>query len=144
MAPTDLTQLSSNWKILQEKLKQEKPASTPLKRKSADEDDTKRVVKRQKVQAGHTNGTRMAPPHSKAKKIRPRSKSIPSKRLSGDEEAERPATSHGDHEAIDDEAQVNEGVSPTAIAGKYIALDCEMVGFGPTPGTLRQSRTQYL
>ena len=27
----------------------------------------------------------------------------------------------------------NEGVNPTAFAGKYIAIDCEMVGFGPTP-----------
>lgn len=31
------------------------------------------------------------------------------------------------------ESHINEGVSPTNLAGKYIALDCEMVGFGPTP-----------
>jgi RNA exonuclease 4 len=29
--------------------------------------------------------------------------------------------------------RLNEGVSQTAIAGKYIALDCEMVGYGPNP-----------
>jgi len=27
----------------------------------------------------------------------------------------------------------NQGLSPTAVLGKYIALDCEMVGVGPTP-----------
>ncbi|MCJ1277570.1 3'-5' exonuclease [Puttea exsequens] len=31
--------------------------------------------------------------------------------------------------------KVNEGFSSTAKAGKYIAIDCEMVGVGPTPDT---------
>ena len=29
--------------------------------------------------------------------------------------------------------RINEGLSPTGEAGKYIALDCEMVGVGPSP-----------
>jgi RNA exonuclease 4 len=33
---------------------------------------------------------------------------------------------------------INEGVSQTALAGKYIALDCEMVGYGPPPATSSQ------
>lgn len=35
-------------------------------------------------------------------------------------------TPHPDHPDIE-----NEGVSSTALPGKYIALDCEMVGYGP-------------
>lgn len=35
---------------------------------------------------------------------------------------------HPDHPDIE-----NEGVSETALPGKYIALDCEMVGVGPEP-----------
>jgi len=31
------------------------------------------------------------------------------------------------------EGKVNEGLSPTAEVGKYISLDCEMVGVGPNP-----------
>ena len=31
--------------------------------------------------------------------------------------------------------KINEGLSTTADAGKYIAVDCEMVGVGPTPDT---------
>ncbi|KAI5300500.1 hypothetical protein KEM56_002392 [Ascosphaera pollenicola] len=30
-------------------------------------------------------------------------------------------------------AKVNEGLSPTAKVGKYVAIDCEMVGVGPNP-----------
>ena len=30
---------------------------------------------------------------------------------------------------------INEGLSPIGEAGKYIAIDCEMVGVGPTPDT---------
>ncbi len=32
-----------------------------------------------------------------------------------------------------DNAKINEGLSSTAEAGKYIAIDCEMVGVGPDP-----------
>ena len=30
-------------------------------------------------------------------------------------------------------SNINEGISPTTKAGKYVAIDCEMVGVGPTP-----------
>ena len=33
------------------------------------------------------------------------------------------------------EDRINEGLSPVGEAGKYIAIDCEMVGVGPTPDT---------
>ncbi|KAF6230949.1 hypothetical protein HO173_010857 [Letharia columbiana] len=33
------------------------------------------------------------------------------------------------------EDTINEGLSPVAEAGKFIAIDCEMVGVGPTPDT---------
>ena len=32
-------------------------------------------------------------------------------------------------------ATINEGLSPVAEAGKFLAIDCEMVGVGPTPDT---------
>jgi RNA exonuclease 4 len=135
MAPADLTQLSSNWKKLQEKLTKGKPASDQsLKRKRTDEENKKSsaVGKRRKVEVvGKTQSNGGMNP-SRERKGRPRSKSIPGQKTEPEEET-RPATSNGFHEESKDEAQVNEGVSPTALAGKYIALDCEMVGFGPTP-----------
>ena len=39
----------------------------------------------------------------------------------------------GSHTKVED--RINEGVSPIKEAGKYIAVDCEMVGVGPTPDT---------
>jgi RNA exonuclease 4 len=134
MAPIEPTQLSSNWKKLQEKLKQDKPASEQnLKRKRPNEESTKSVVKRQKFQSTtktQSNGG-MNPP--KERKGRPRSKSSVEEEREELEIQSRPATSNGFREQSKEEAQVNEGVSPTALAGKYIALDCEMVGYGPTP-----------
>jgi RNA exonuclease 4 len=134
MAPVELTQLSSNWKKLQKTLKQETPVSEQnLKRKRTNEEIKTRVVKRQMVHSSgktQSNGG-MNPP--KELKGRPRSKSTVDEEKKEAETESRPATSNGIREQSKEEAQVNEGVSPTALAGKYIALDCEMVGFGPTP-----------
>jgi RNA exonuclease 4 len=134
MAPVENTQLSSNWKKLQEKLKHQKPVSDPkLKRKRTDDETKKSVVKRQKVQFTGTTQSNggMNPP--KERQGRPRSRSTVEVGEKEQETDGRPATSNGFREQSKEEAQVNEGVSPTALAGKYIALDCEMVGFGPNP-----------
>ncbi|KAF2432652.1 hypothetical protein EJ08DRAFT_126076 [Tothia fuscella] len=136
MAPSDLSQLSSNWKKLQENLKKETPNTEKnLKRKQPEEIPKKSFVKRQKVQTNGAASTDVKMDATARKIARPRSKSIPSKNSKSQKEdqTERPATSLGNHESPISTERVNEGVSETAIAGKYIALDCEMVGFGPTP-----------
>jgi RNA exonuclease 4 len=133
----DVSKLSSNWKILQGRLtatnkSNAELASRTLKRKSsetADEDDNSNKAKRWKEnsqnkarrQADMNNGT-----------TKPRSKSLVDTTRSPVETPTRPSTSHSNHEP-DLETQENEGVSSTAMAGKYIGLDCEMVGVGPTP-----------
>lgn len=44
-------------------------------------------------------------------------------------------SSHGTSDQIAQgiEAATNQGLSPNAEAGKYVAIDCEMVGVGPNP-----------
>jgi len=136
MAPVDLTQLSSNWRKLQAKLREEQAVeritTNGVKRQQPD-GPSKGPAKKRRLESGVSskikadtmgNGVESA--------FRQRSKSQPAKRITTDHENTRPSTSHEpSHPSL--EAQTNEGVSPTAIAGRYIALDCEMVGFGPTP-----------
>lgn len=140
MAPLELTELSSNWKKLQAKLQAEKsqhPSPDGMKRKHS---DGQQVSTRKRSKFGSNSS-----PSSKRKGIpmnkdgiataRPRSKSLPAERdaLPPNEDVDsRPSTSHrSSHPARP--AQINEGVSEMAIPGRYIALDCEMVGFGPNP-----------
>jgi RNA exonuclease 4 len=110
MAFMDSPKLSSNWRELQKKLGTG-PGSNPLKRK-------------------RTNEASMN--HSSKFHSRPRSKSINlGKSVKDFKEVERPSTSLSKHEA--EQPVFNEGVSSTALPGKYIALDCEFVGVGPPP-----------
>jgi len=140
MAPVELTQLSSNWRKLQATLQEEKVkslATDGVKRKRTDE-PLKVVGKRQRLESGppargssKSNVNTMN--NGATKHSRPRSKSQPAKRdVETEHDSARPSTSH-EHSRPSSEAQINEGVSPTAMPGRYIALDCEMVGFGPTP-----------
>lgn len=69
--------------------------------------------------------------------FRPRSKSSSSTKQKLDtadwsNTTERPATALSAYPS-QPRAEQNEGVSLTALPGKYIALDCEMVGVGPPP-----------
>jgi RNA exonuclease 4 len=103
----DIKTLSSNWKQLKQKLREEKSQTSARKRKRTD-----------------------SMPEPDRKKPRPRSKSLHSAPpVPPAESPERPSTSHANRPAPPDEP----GVSATAFAGKYVALDCEMVGVGPTP-----------
>jgi RNA exonuclease 4 len=176
MAPGNTTQLSSNWKRLQETLAKEKKAvplkdkeiskkengiSRPaLKRKRADEPEARPIVKRNKLELPGQRRDQLELPGQRRnklelpgqrrnklrmeqsfeqKKLR-KSKSSPAIKPTNtsaeddeeEEEQERPSSSNGIH-PTSSESHINEGVSPTNLAGKYIALDCEMVGFGPTP-----------
>jgi len=141
MASLEPTELSSNWKKLQTKLQHEKAKESSL-----------RGVKRKLSSFGHEASTSKRPKprtkevsSSKRKSeimnrtsqsvVRPRSKSQPAKKpveAQNESHDSRPSTSHG-APAITPPAEVNEGVSDTTIPGRYIALDCEMVGIAPNP-----------
>ncbi|TID25666.1 Ribonuclease H-like domain [Venturia nashicola] len=157
MAPGNTTELSSNWKRLQETLAKEKKAAPPkdkdsskrengipqsLKRKRANEPERKPAVKRSKIETPGQRRNKIRMARSSEPNTLRKSKSTPhlkptnpsaSEDEDEDEEQDRPSSSNGVHVTSSDEAHTNEGVSPTNLAGKYIALDCEMVGFGPTP-----------
>jgi RNA exonuclease 4 len=116
----DITTLSSNWKALKQKLREEKSQKEPAPPLNS--------KKRKRTDL-------MPDSQPDRKKPRPRSKSLhaaptvsPS---TATESPERPSTSHSNRPAAPPADQP--GVSPSAFAGKYVALDCEMVGFGPTP-----------
>lgn len=146
----ELKDLSSNWKKLQETL--EKNTSRPPKGKASED-----VLQPQRNSVRH----RKAEPSSHKRRLEtakdklPTSKmGTPSSRPSGKtpsaslalwaEDNDIPAedivaaygispksTSVLDTKYAGD--KINEGLSPTSEAGKYIALDCEMVGVGPDP-----------
>lgn len=137
MSGPDLKQLSSNWKKLQEKLKSDKkkepPANNGLKRK--------RVESTKSTSSGINKKTKIS--KDKDSKLRKMGYYLSS-----------PSTSRNDlikdHD-IDPSAitaaygpsskttahtdTINSGQHPTNKLGKYIALDCEMVGTGPPPHT---------
>ena len=162
MAPIELKDLSSNWKKLQKTLQpstskptssrpQEKDAHESLKRKRAGTTNgshahisssslngtvkhtTKQVPrKRQKMEEPTSVG---ASNRHHDHKTLSKSVSMPSLKhstLATDENDVEtsisvlaPSPHHPD--------TVNEGTSRTALPGKYIAIDCEMVGTGPEP-----------
>ncbi|KAL9113064.1 MAG: hypothetical protein Q9227_002676 [Pyrenula ochraceoflavens] len=117
----DLENLSSNWKKLQATLKSNSQASTLSSSSKAISRPPERNLKRKRHEATplqkkmtSSSFTRSASASADTV-IEPQSP--PSARPPPSRKAETP----------------NEGLSPTVTAGKYIALDCEMVGVGPDP-----------
>jgi len=113
----DTSTLSSNWKILQKRLSAGKKAapqssSKSLKRKRSHMSNQTPIQSRLRSKSTAT-------PKSNALSTSP------------NDSNPRPSTSHSGHP--ESKALRNEGVSPTAFPGKYIALDCEFVGVGPPP-----------
>ena len=145
----DLKELSSNWKKLQEVLKQN--SSKSPKRIAADDvlQPQQNGVKRQKIRHSNksssqtaresTKGNTMGISWSRSKKDAPSSSlalwahdnDIPAKDLAAAYGTPLKSTSIPDFKGT--EEKVNEGLSTIAEAGKYVAIDCEMVGVGPTP-----------
>jgi RNA exonuclease 4 len=152
----DPSLLSSNWKRLQASLpKKESRETTSLKRKRPDAVKQRPEKKRQKIETlsgtahsrskskGQMNGTNGVTNHIH------KSKSAPSLRSKAAAQDDVTASDNEDDDSADSEPEssskiseatiaeskdtLNEGVSQTALAGKYIALDCEMVGYGPNP-----------
>jgi RNA exonuclease 4 len=165
MAPIDLGTLSSNWKILQQRLKPSTPATPPKSKKF--EEETHSSLKRKRTQ--HANGKHG---DESAKSVNGSQKNTPRKPLSSRkrQKMEEPASvgasvKQHDTKTLSKSASMpslkktpllsdprdaaaavsilephsdfpdveNEGVSEVALPGKYVALDCEMVGVGPEP-----------
>jgi RNA exonuclease 4 len=161
MAPVELSNLSSNWKKLQASLQAAKPTESS-KHKKFDQ-ETQPSLKRKRSQANgtnahaHVNGKadvtpRKTPPSRKRRKMEEpnsvgasvkhhdtktlsRSTSMPSLKktplLTSQADTVEPLSVLEPHPDFPDIE--NEGVSETALPGKYIAVDCEMVGIGPEP-----------
>ena len=147
----DLQNLSSNWKKLQQTLKKKDAAPAP-KRKAGEETSqaTEDRAKRRKIKrergspipqkpqqgsnpnsmaAGWFNTQRQAPSASVA--LWAEDNNIPAKDLLAAYGTSLKGASLPDAEST--EEHPNEGLSPTNEAGKYVAIDCEMVGVGPNP-----------
>lgn len=155
----DLNNLSSNWKKLQETLK--KDTSKPPKRKASQ--DVPQLydngIKRRKRTIGSSasiphskksplNAQSMGVVLSKAKEtiIGPSSSSLALWAKDNDISPQDLAAAYGTPSKkaspldlpLDTEKNtdnINEGLSSAVDAGRYISIDCEMVGVGPTPDT---------
>ena len=144
--------LSSNWKTLQETLKK-KDASGPPKRKAREEypqayENGENGAKRRKSEleekptisketrklstpsmgAGWSKTQDHATSASLA--LWAQDNNIPARDLAA---AYGTPLSKSTPDTKNAEEHPNEGLSPTNVAGKYVAIDCEMVGVGPDP-----------
>ena len=147
-AGLDLQNLSSNWKKLQEKLSAD--TSKPPKRKAAVLQPSQHENERQKIEKKPPNFFK-ASTHGKPEMGLSWSSSekaaAPSATLALWAE-DNDISAKDLHEAYGtslkstsipnlqvDAEVINEGISSGAVSstGKYVAIDCEMVGVGPTP-----------
>ncbi|KAL9120850.1 MAG: hypothetical protein Q9187_002588, partial [Circinaria calcarea] len=144
----ELKDLSSNWKQLQKSLQRDQP-SKPTKRKASEDilqpqrngakrykSDSKlrrpseRVTSANKGMGfGTSKVIDTAPSASLA--LWAEDNDISAKDLAAAYGTTLKTTSLPDTKYAGD--SINAGLSPSVEAGKYIAIDCEMVGVGPTP-----------
>lgn len=141
MPGLDLSQLSSNWKKLQEKLRSDKPRkSNALKRKRNDESNTTAArVKKAKTTAYEPqrrhNRNKMGLSSSKTQE--PSNNTYTS--LTRDHDISRADISQAYSTASTSSTpkpyqdEINGGLHSTHKIGKYLGLDCEMVGTGAPP-----------
>ncbi|KAJ5635633.1 uncharacterized protein N7484_008946 [Penicillium longicatenatum] len=129
----NMSGLSSNWKKLQATLKKDSPSTTTssTKRKASDRDSASGPVKKHKF--ADKKQTKQAPSAYKLQRMGDASRSADSgdsapalRRKSSAGFSAQPAADARSN-------KVNEGRSKTAELGKFIAMDCEMVGVGPNP-----------
>ncbi|EAW11222.1 putative 3'-5' exonuclease [Aspergillus clavatus NRRL 1] len=129
----DAKNLSSNWKKLQETLKKESVPSASKKRKTSDREDENAVVKKPRT---HTLGNKKKPIKKRTMSEGTQNGGDKSTQASTVKTISRKSSTATLSEKTRTEsriAKVNEGRSPTAEIGKYVAMDCEMVGVGPNP-----------
>ncbi|KAK5132433.1 hypothetical protein LTR08_009116 [Meristemomyces frigidus] len=149
MPGLDLTHVSSNWKQLQGRIEREKKAAqssdNALKRKRPDEKKPlpDHVYKQIRLAAAATANPGKRRPVSRrtmgTSDSRPAAPP-PTRSQLATEHNLRPADLAAAYGSAPPTAGVtrpadvvNAGRHPTAKAGKYVALDCEMVGTGPPP-----------
>lgn len=146
----ELKELSSNWKQLQQTLKAD--ATKPPKRKASEStlQPQRNGVKYRKFERDSARPQNRDSEKSMGMGLRSSSvgdtkpsaslalwaedHDIPAKDLAAAYGHSLKSTSVADQDvALED--RINEGLSPVGEAGKFIAIDCEMVGVGPTPDT---------
>ncbi|MCJ1257793.1 3'-5' exonuclease [Lignoscripta atroalba] len=147
----ELKVLSSNWKKLQESLQKDQTVHAATRKASKDILQPQRNgVKRQKANhkppralqrngngirqrkgmgLGSSKGEESAPSASLA--LWAEDNDIPAEDLKAAYGSSLTTTSLPNANYAPE--SVNEGLSPTAEAGRYLAIDCEMVGVGPNP-----------
>ncbi|KAM0474872.1 hypothetical protein ACHAPX_007393 [Trichoderma viride] len=145
-----MAELSSNWKILQARLKAGAASQPPVKRKA--EEQLQSSAKRKS--AGKFESKSSVPPSRKKKAVAHRMGGVQSS-TAVDKPKQNPSPSLAiwakDHEVSTEELaeayglgvkgnsmmfesekdKVNYGLSSGVEIGKYVAIDCEMVGVGP-------------
>ncbi|KAK5008088.1 3'-5' exonuclease, partial [Cryomyces antarcticus] len=162
MPGVELQNLSSNWKNLQKSLSKDKTTPTapnPLKRKTTSDGlpvSHSNGVKRKKletrdIQSPVRRRRMMGSYPSKEPPVQPKPAASPSASLAlFAEDNDIPAADVAAAYKLDrvktaastpaststpQQDALNSGLNPAAVPGKYIALDCEMVGTGPPPAT---------
>lgn len=145
----ELKDLSSNWKKLQQTLKAD--TSKPPKRKASESVllPQHNGVKYRKTEKGSIRSQSGEKPKVMGSRWSSNNKDdqpsaslalwaedhdIPAKDLAAAYGTTLKSTSMPDKD-VKTEDKINEGLSPDVEAGKFIAIDCEMVGVGPTPDT---------
>ncbi|KAJ5179886.1 hypothetical protein N7492_003096 [Penicillium capsulatum] len=134
----DSTSLSSNWKKLQATLKKGSTSITSgTKRKASDRDAGHGSVKKPKSTEKERNKTQASKVTFKRKKMSENDNtSAPIAEATANLATLRRKSSSGvaaKTQLGSRNGKENEGRSPTAEVGKYVAMDCEMVGVGPNP-----------
>ncbi|KAE8354621.1 hypothetical protein BDV28DRAFT_156045 [Aspergillus coremiiformis] len=133
----DVKTLSSNWKKLQETLKKDPVSSSSTKRKTSDREGQNGVVKKRKTDT--VEGKTKFEQSRALKKRKRMADTTTDGDKNGVQKSVAKSVSRGNSTvsiAPQPEvkiAKVNEGRSLIAELGKYVAMDCEMVGVGPNP-----------
>ncbi|KAJ5990123.1 hypothetical protein N7522_010330 [Penicillium canescens] len=128
----DKTSLSSNWKKLQATLKKD---TSTAKRKSSDRDGDA-TAKKRKTEKPKTKTTITTRDKTtlKRKRMSERTELVTDSRTQASPARRKSSAGVPAEPKISSRAgKENEGRSPTAELGKYVAMDCEMVGVGPNP-----------
>jgi RNA exonuclease 4 len=132
MPGLDLSAVSSNWKRLQEKLKAENAEATGVKRKRVEARKPATAFKKTKLSATSFHDQRKRKMGAgESKPVDDRSRLVKEHGIAAQDVSAAYGGNVGSITRKDDE--INGGLHPTHKAGKYVALDCEMVGTGPPP-----------
>ncbi|KAJ6788472.1 hypothetical protein PWT90_02617 [Aphanocladium album] len=153
--------LSSNWKKLQAKLKAESESKPSAKRKADDDSSSTGPAKAKKIKSASASSNRSSVPAKKISRDSLPQKSNSSRMGAAQSTLAKGEQKHGVRpsaalwgaaDGISPEAlaeayqlgsrdssmvlstqndKVNQGLAPGVEVGKYIAIDCEMVGVGP-------------